>query len=368
MFANTNLNSCNFSSFPVHVHNHAPPKIPSPQPIKPEQLKFPIVIQLSTRFSQKNCMTRTSCNSNWRDKTGINGGLKLVQPQKCEQGHSPLQNSVCCYSSLRTEENPENPILENEEISLEEENDGSNGRVERDWTTSLLLLGLYAVLMYYVIFLAPNQTPSTDVYFLKKLVNIIGEDGFQMNEVLVALWYIMGLYPFVYSMLLLPTGRCENRSVPVWPFLLLSGFVGAYGLIPYFILWQPPSPPIEETELGRWPLNFLESKLTARIALAAGLGLMAYAGLSTGAVWKEFYQYFRASKFIHLTCIDFALLSTLAPFWVYNDLTARRGDNKGLWLLPLSLIPLVGPALYLVLRPSLSAVPALLSSSTSEEK
>ncbi|XP_027127323.1 uncharacterized protein [Coffea arabica] len=322
MLANTNLNSCNFSYFPVHGHNHAPPKIPSPQPIKPEQQKFPIVIKLSTRFYEKHCRTRTSCNSNWKDETGINGSIKLVPLQK-------LQNSFWCYSSLSTEENPENPILENEEICLEEENDANNGGGgggggERDWTTSLLLLGLYAGLVYYVVFLAPNQTPSTDVYFLKKLVNIIGDDGFQMNEVLVALWYILGLYPFVYSMLLLPTGRCENRSVPVWPFLILSGF--------------------------------------------AGLGLMAYAGLSDGAVWREFYQYFRASKFIHLTCIDFALLSTFAPFWVYNDMTARRWDNKGLWLLPLSLIPLVGPALYLILRPSLLAVPALLSSSTSEEK
>nr|XP_027062597.1 uncharacterized protein LOC113688966 isoform X1 [Coffea arabica] len=364
MLANTNLNSCNFSYFPVHIHNHAPPKIPSPQPIKPEQQKFPIVIKLSTRFYEKHCRTRTSCNSNWRDETGINDSIKLVPLQK-------LQNSFCCYSSLSTEENPENPILENEEICLEDENDGNNGGGgggERDWTTSLLLLGLYVGLVYYVVFLAPNQTPSTDVYFLKKLVNIIGDDGFQMNEVLVALWYILGLYPFVYSMLLLPTGRCENRSVPVWPFLILSGFAGAYGLIPYFILWRPPPPPIEVTELRRWPLNFLESKITAAIALAAGLGLMAYAGLSDGAVWREFYQYFRASKFIHLTCIDFALLSTFAPFWVYNDMTARRWDNKGLWLLPLSLIPLVGPALYLILRPSLLAVPALLSSSTSEEK
>lgn len=28
-----------------------------------------------------------------------------------------------------------------------------------------------------------------------------------MNEVLVSLWYIMGLWPLAYSMLLLPTGR-----------------------------------------------------------------------------------------------------------------------------------------------------------------
>ncbi|MCI15868.1 hypothetical protein A2U01_0037007, partial [Trifolium medium] len=57
---------------------------------------------------------------------------------------------------------------------------------------------------------------------------------------------------------------------------------------------------------------------------------------------------------IHIMSIDFTLLSTLAPFWVYNDMTARKWFDKGSWLLPVSLIPLLGPALYILLRPSLS--------------
>jgi hypothetical protein len=46
-----------------------------------------------------------------------------------------------------------------------------------------------------------------DKYFLEKLLNLTGDDGFKMNEVVVALWYLMGLWPLLYSMLLLPTGR-----------------------------------------------------------------------------------------------------------------------------------------------------------------
>jgi len=45
------------------------------------------------------------------------------------------------------------------------------------------------------------------MYFLQKLLNLKGDDGFRMNEVLVGLWYIMGLWPLIYSMLLLPSGR-----------------------------------------------------------------------------------------------------------------------------------------------------------------
>ncbi|KAG8364501.1 hypothetical protein BUALT_Bualt18G0003800 [Buddleja alternifolia] len=278
------------------------------------------------------------------------------------------QLQICRQSSFNSQSPQDPPLTSSSSSSLSEENVGSNGGgnggggEERDWTTSFLLFSFWAALLYYVFFLAPDQTPVTDLYFLKKLLNLKGDDGFEMNQVLVALWYIMGLWPLVYSMLLLPTARSSKSKIPVWPFVILSFFGGAYALIPYFVLWMPPAPPVEESELRRWPLNFLESKLTAGITMAAGLGIIVYAGLSGGEVWTEFFQYFRGSKFIHVTSIDFTLLSTFAPFWVYNDMTARKWDDKGYWLLPVSLIPFLGPALYLLLRPSLPVAPTSSSS------
>ncbi|KQJ96301.1 uncharacterized protein LOC100834119 isoform X1 [Brachypodium distachyon] len=269
---------------------------------------------------------------------------------------------------------------------------GGGGRLS-DWTTSVLLFGFWAGIIYYVFQLAPNQTPYRDTYFLQKLLSLKGDDGFRMNGVLVSLWYIMGLWPLVYSMLLLPTGRRHNihrptqacwahgsqfslsvnriqynysqSKIPVWPFLVLSCFGGAYALIPYFVLWKPPPPAIDEDEIGQWPLKFLESKLTAGVMFAVGLGLIIYAGKAGGDDWREFFQYFRESKFIHATCLDFCLLSTFSPFWVYNDMTARRWKN-GSWVLPLALIPFLGPSLYLLLRPSLSSL--LGASAASSDK
>ncbi|KAL6999862.1 hypothetical protein U1Q18_001018 [Sarracenia purpurea var. burkii] len=297
---------------------------------------------------------------------------RFLTPRGYETTTSHLHKKVLlqtCQSSGKTQRS-EDSVLENE-ASLESELGGNGngpGGEGRDWTTSFLLFFFWAGLMYYVFNLTPNQTPSRDMYFLEKLLNLKGDDGFRMNEVLVSLWYIMGLWPLVYSMLLFPTGRSSKGKVPVWPFLILSCFGGAYAILPYFVLWRPPPPPIEEAELRRWPLKFLESKLTAGISLAAGLCIIIYAGLANGDVWKEFYQYFRESKFIHVTCIDFTLLSAFAPFWVYNDMTTRKWYDKGSWLLPLSLIPLLGPALYLILRPALESVPVSLSPTSSEEK
>ncbi|CAO2163624.1 unnamed protein product [Urochloa humidicola] len=282
---------------------------------------------------------------------------------------------ICRDSSLQGPPGADSPAQEQEDKKKSKavaaaaarigSSGGGGGGKLSDWTTSALIFGIWAGLMYYVFQLAPNQTPYRDTYFLQKLLNLKGDDGFRMNDVLVALWYIMGIWPLVYSMLLLPTGRSSKSKVPVWPFLVLSCFGGAYALIPYFVLWKLPPPPIDEDEIEQWPLKFLESKLTAGVVFALGIGLIIYAGKAGGDDWKEFIRYFRESKFIHATCLDFTLLSAFSPFWVYNDMTARRWKN-GSWLLPLALIPFVGPSLYLLLRPSLSSLLAASASPSDE--
>ncbi|KAL5229396.1 hypothetical protein ABZP36_028172 [Zizania latifolia] len=278
---------------------------------------------------------------------GARAGAPLLGSAAWRRGWA----QICRDSSLQGPPAAEEQEKENTEARIGSRGGGSLS----DWTTSVLLFGIWAGLMYYVLQLAPNQTPYRDTYFLQKLCNLKGDDGFRMNEVLVSLWYIMGLWPLVYSMLLLPTGRSSKSKIPVWPFLVLSCIGGAYALIPYFVLWKPPPPPIDEDEIGQWPLKFLESKLTAGVTFVVGLGLIIYAAKAGGEDWREFIRYFRESKFIHATCLDFCLLSAFSPFWVYNDITARRWKN-GSWLLPVALIPFVGPSLYLLLRPSLSSL------------
>ncbi|MFS7983872.1 hypothetical protein Hanom_Chr11g00979751 [Helianthus anomalus] len=270
---------------------------------------------------------------------------------------SQLSKRVCfqiCWNSLDTKKSQDSNLEQESSIQIDGEMGGGGGG--GGGTTSFLIFLLWGGLLYYVFNLAPNQTPSTDMYLLKKLCYLIGDDGFQPNPVIVSLWNIMGLWPIVYSMLLIPSGRSSKGNVPVFPFLLLSFFLGAYALIPYFVLWRPPPPVTEESELKKWPLNFLESKLTAGVIFAVGLGLVVNAGLATGDNWKEYLQYFGGSRLIHVTSIDFTLLSTFAPFWVYNDMTIRKWTDKGFWLVPFSVVPFVGPALYVLLRPSLSSV------------
>ncbi|CAF1960064.1 unnamed protein product [Brassica oleracea var. botrytis] len=313
--------SCNFSSFPHLKPSRKAQSLSQPRNLTLVQSRAPLPFLKPDRILLRN------------------NNSQFLKHEKKGLFH-------VCRSSLN------NPDPDKTEIQDE----------GRDWTSSVLLFALWGALLYYCFNLAPDQTPTQDLYFLKKLLNLKGDDGFRMNQILVGLWYIMGLWPVVYAMLLLPTGRSKTQA---WPFVVFSFFGGVYALLPYFALWNPPSPPVSESELRQWPFNVLESKVTAGVTLVAGLGLILYALVGNAGDWKEFYQYFRESKFIHVTSLDFCLLSAFAPFWVYNDMTARKWFDKGRWLLPVSVVPFLGPSLYLLLRPALSETTAPTDSSAS---
>ncbi|KAF9590500.1 hypothetical protein IFM89_035607 [Coptis chinensis] len=214
MFPSSSLISGNFSSpkFSIRV-----PCEPLPKP------KVTSFLKVSLKLCNGLSVSTSTLSTKWK----INGVLRI------------------CHNSLNTE-NPKETLPEEEPIVPSVENNSNKLGTERDWTTSILLFALWTGLMYYVFVLTPNQTPSRDMYFLEKLLNLKGDDGFEMNKVLVSLWYIMGLWPISYSMLLLPSGRSSKDGVRVWPFLVLSCF--------------------------------------------GGLGVFAYAALANADVWTEFYH------------------------------------------------------------------------------
>ncbi|KAI8473704.1 MAG: hypothetical protein J3K34DRAFT_457213 [Monoraphidium minutum] len=221
---------------------------------------------------------------------------------------------------------------------------------------SAALLALWAGLLGYVFVLAPNQTPTIDAFVVQKLVGLKQEDPFVVNSVFAALFNAMGLYPLIYAALLIPAAR--SSKLPAWPFVATSVFMGAYALIPYMALWSPKDPPEqlpppkEELEgVGRLFMKGAETAVLPAL-LVAGAGFyvsqMATAG---GDNWRAFLQLFDQSRLVHATTIDFMLCTLLAPFWMSNDAEGRNWEQRGTLLPVLSVLPLVGPALYLLLRP-----------------
>lgn len=295
----------------------------------------------------------------------LNAAPLLPMQDVLWRGFKKFRSLPSAAVKSETSETVEGEVVKNESF-LPGGGDGGNGNGDGGnggnggggealgWISSALVFAFYGALVYYAAVLAPAQTPYRDQYFIEKLVGLRSNDGFAINTILFCEFYIMGLWPVVYASLLLPSARNKKSGgVPVWPFLILSFGIGAFGLLPYFGLWQPPPPKVTRDELQKFPLNVLENKLVAYAALLSGIGLGVTAALAGADQWTEMLQYVRESKFIHVMSVDFLTLSSLAPFWVYNDMATRRWLEKGSWLLPLSVVPFFGPALYLVLRPPL---------------
>lgn len=142
MLANGSLISCNFSSFRLKIHN---PKSQFQNPIKLKNSIFSSLVVVRKNFQYNSSVNHAISQT-------ITIKRRQFQLQKWR-----------FYSSLDTDRNPQESVLGDGDY-LEEEvgsngDDGNGSDEERDWTTSFLLFGLWAGLIFYIFFLAPNQTP-----------------------------------------------------------------------------------------------------------------------------------------------------------------------------------------------------------------
>lgn len=71
-----------------------------------------------------------------------------------------LLSRTVCRSSVEEQQQQQNREDPSSKSGVDEEEKlGGNEENGGDWTTSILLLGLWGVLMFYVFNLTPNQTP-----------------------------------------------------------------------------------------------------------------------------------------------------------------------------------------------------------------
>lgn len=183
-----------------------------------------------------------------------------------------------------------------------------NDDIDTNIIGSLGLFALWAGLIGYAFLLAPNQTPLRDQYFLEKFLNLT-DDGIPLNAIFSQLFYIMGIWPIIYTALLIPAAKSKNR-VPAWPFVTLSYAFGAFALLPFMALWQSPSPPPElppKKEELEGPRNLLnkgmESPIVAYLLLVGTLVciLQIVIGWSTG--WSEYLRLLEESRLVHVSFV-----------------------------------------------------------------
>ena len=86
-------------------------------------------------------------------------------------------------------------------------------------------------------------------------------------------------------------------------------------------------------------------------ALAASIYLVYNAVTADSQAWIAFLGLFDESRLVHVSTIDLMILAALTPFWMSNDAQLRGWKYRDTLIPILSLLPAIGPALYLVLRP-----------------
>jgi hypothetical protein len=207
----------------------------------------------------------------------------------------------------------------------------------------LLFGALWLGLIGYAFFLAPPNQPDTF-----SLIQQLSTGQWQgINPLVIALFNLMGVWPMIYSCLLLLDGR--GQKLPAWPFAVTSFGVGAFALLPYLAL-RRPNPTFVGEKNGL--LKLLDSRWTGAILLLGTIALLAY-GLGLGD-WPNFLQQWRTDRFIHVMSLDFCLLCLLVPSLLGDDM-ARRGLSERWIFWVVSLIPLLGVATYLTLRPPIAS-------------
>lgn len=204
----------------------------------------------------------------------------------------------------------------------------------------LLFGAIWVGFVVYAFGFAPPDRPDT--FSLIARLATGPWDG--INPWIIALFYAMGVWPLVYSGVLFADG--DGQRIKAWPFVVVSFAVGAFAVLPYLILRTPHE---DWSGMKGWGLKFWDSRWIGVAGLGGVIACLDF-GLTQGN-WTDFVQQWQTSRFIHVMSLDFCLLSLLFPTLVPDDMARRGTDNPVLrWM---TVLPLLGPCLYLIARPPL---------------
>lgn len=193
---------------------------------------------------------------------------------------------------------------------------------------------------YAFVFAPPSQPDTTEL-----ILNLSNGNWEGINPLIISLFNLMGIWPIIYACVVLIDGR--GQKIPAWLFSGLSFAVGAFALLPY-LMWRDDHPEFPgKTNLL---IKILDSRILG-ISLLIGASILVWFGLSEGD-WQSFLQSWQSSRFINVMSLDFCILTLLFPVLVKDDLARRKVEQT--WpLFSISFLPLLGPLLYLCLRPNL---------------
>ncbi len=207
------------------------------------------------------------------------------------------------------------------------------------WWPKIAALFTWVALLTVAFGFGPTSDPQTGTLVKKMLV--FNTDG--VNPSLFALFNLMGVMPMVCACLLAFDSKAQRVSK--WPFVIASFALGAFALLPYFIVrtWG-----LEPRNKEGLVLRFFGSKILALVLSALAL-IFGYQFFWGGGLTEYFGQIFPNSQFAFAMTFDFGALSIAVILLMIERARTVAGPV-------LASIPIVGPAVALAfLRSSYAA-------------
>jgi hypothetical protein len=214
-----------------------------------------------------------------------------------------------------------------------------------------VLFGVYAATA------APGEVGAdSDTQLILGAIN----DPSSLNPIFFFIFNSLGLIPAVNLALLLP-GSKDQSPLPMLPFAVSSFALGFGAVGPYLAVREPRPNPIARSELGFFTRYVTEGRLYGAGLIAGAIALsVGLLGITDVPLAMDgFSQLFASSKLVHVSTIDFAVLSALMFEPMKEDM-ARRGwwdenasSSEQLLRLIAFCIPVLGPSAYVLARPAL---------------
>ena len=153
----------------------------------------------------------------------------------------------------------------------------------------------------------------------------------------------------------------EGQRVPAIPFLWGSVVIGYFALGPYFALRSARQGPLDPEEAGWLTRNIFEQRAFGVLLSALTISLPFSSDLFApdidySAVASGFAELLSSSRFVAVAAIDILLMLALVAALINEDCARRGWSDRGLALGAASLLlPVLGPCVYLSVRPPLQS-------------
>lgn len=223
--------------------------------------------------------------------------------------------------------------------------------------TNGVALTVWISLITWAFVFAPGSLGSdADSALVTKLISQPTPRPEDVNEIYFAIWNCFAIVPAVLAALTAPSGR--GQRLPAAPFLWGSAFFGYFALGPYFATRTIRTDPIPKEDLGWVSQTIFENRVFGILLSVIAISIpfsadLFVSGFDFPKAVADLSNLFLSSRFVAVSMIDIILMSILSSILVAEDCKRRGWEDKSLVLLLGTLLfPVIGPSLYLAIRPS----------------